>query len=346
MSSRLRVSNITFNLYKETMTAITHNKKNLHILLAAPRGFCAGVDRAIQIVEKALEKYGAPVYVRHEIVHNKHVVDGLKEKGAIFVEKLSEIKNDGQPVIFSAHGVPKSVPAKAEEREMFYIDATCPLVSKVHREAERHYKAGKQIVLIGHAGHPEVIGTMGQLPAGAVLLIETIKDIENLVVEDPDNLAYCTQTTLSVDDTTDIIERLKQVYPGITAPGKEDICYATTNRQAAVKNIAERCDLMFVIGAPNSSNSNRLVEVALSYGAKQAFLIQNSDDLKGFDLSLIDSLGLTAGASAPEELVLSVIEYLKEIYDVSVEEVVNVEENVVFNIPRLLREAEEKKSVA
>lgn len=314
----------------------------LKILLAAPRGFCAGVDRAIQIVEKALEKYGAPVYVRHEIVHNRHVVNSLKEKGAIFVEELSEIPNDGQPVIFSAHGVPKSVPAKAEERKMFYIDATCPLVSKVHREAERHYKAGKQIILIGHAGHPEVIGTMGQLPAGAVLLIETVGDIENLEIDDPYNLAYCTQTTLSVDDTANIVKALKKQFPNIAEPGKEDICYATTNRQAAVKNIAEKCDLMFVIGAPNSSNSNRLVEVALSYGAKQAFLIQESKDLDDFDLSKIKYLGLTAGASAPEELVLSVIDKLNETYNIQVEEVINEEENVTFNIPRLLRQAEDK----
>ena len=318
----------------------------LHILLAAPRGFCAGVDRAIQIVEKAIEKYGAPVYVRHEIVHNRHVVNSLKEKGAIFVEELSEIPNDGQPVIFSAHGVPKSVPAKAEEREMFYIDATCPLVSKVHREAERHYKEGKQIILIGHEGHPEVIGTMGQLPVGAVLLIETVEDIASLEVEDPQNLAYCTQTTLSVDDTANIVAALKIKFPNIAEPGKEDICYATTNRQAAVKNIADRCDLMFVIGAPNSSNSNRLVEVALSYGAKQAFLIQEKKDLDEFDLSEIKTLGLSAGASAPEELVLSVIDKLKSVYDVSVEDVVTEKENVTFNIPRLLRESENKQSVA
>ncbi len=322
------------------------SQHHLHILLAAPRGFCAGVDRAIQIVEKSLQKYGAPVYVRHEIVHNRHVVDSLKEKGAVFVEELSEIPNDGQPVIFSAHGVPKSVPAKAKEREMFYIDATCPLVSKVHKEAERHYKAGKQVILIGHAGHPEVIGTMGQLPAGAVILIETKADIQNITVKDSSNLAYCTQTTLSVDDTADIVAALKQAYPNITEPGKEDICYATTNRQAAVKHIAEQCDLMFVIGAPNSSNSNRLVEVGLSYGAKQAFLIQGQKDLKTYDLSGINVLGLTAGASAPEELVLSVINTLKQLYNVTVEEVTTTEENVVFNIPRLLREAEEKISAA
>ncbi len=317
--------------------------EKLHILLAAPRGFCAGVDRAIQIVEKALEKYGAPVYVRHEIVHNKYVVDNLRAKGAVFVEELDEIENDGQPVIFSAHGVPKSVPENAQKREMFYIDATCPLVSKVHKEAERHYREGKQIILIGHAGHPEVIGTMGQLPAGAVLLIETQDDIGRLSVKDPDNLAYCTQTTLSVDDTAEIVQALKEAYPSIAGPGREDICYATTNRQAAVKHIAARCDVVFVIGAPNSSNSNRLVEVALSYGAKQSFLIQNRNDLKAFDLSQVGTVGITAGASAPEELVLSVIKYLEENYDVTVEEVVNVKENVMFNIPHILREAETKR---
>lgn len=320
--------------------------EKLHILLAAPRGFCAGVDRAIQIVEKALEKYGAPVYVRHEIVHNKYVVDTLRAKGAVFVEELDEIANDGQPVIFSAHGVPKQVPQEAEDREMFYIDATCPLVSKVHREAERHYKEGKQIILIGHEGHPEVIGTMGQLPTGAVLLIETKEDIQALEVNDENNLAYCTQTTLSVDDTADIVAALKETYPSITGPGKEDICYATTNRQAAVKNIAERCDVIFVIGAPNSSNSNRLVEVALSYGAKQAFLIQNKEDLQTFDLTSVNTVGLSAGASAPEELVLSVIDFLNENYDVTMEEVVNETENVMFNIPRILREAEAKKAQA
>ncbi len=322
------------------------NLKQLHVLLAAPRGFCAGVDRAIQIVEKSLEKYGAPVYVRHEIVHNKFVVEGLKAKGAIFVEELDEIPNDGQPVIFSAHGVPKSVPAKAEERKMFYIDATCPLVSKVHREAERHFKAGRQIILIGHTGHPEVIGTMGQLPQGAVILIETLEDLRNINVIDDGNLAYCTQTTLSVDDTAEIIAALKEKFPEISGPGKEDICYATTNRQAAVKNIANRAELILVIGAPNSSNSNRLVEAALTYGAKQAFLIQSAADLEKYDLSDINILGLTAGASAPEELVVSVLETLKKTYNVTIEEVENVKENVVFNIPRLLRESEEKRSVS
>ena len=323
------------------------SKKQLHILLAAPRGFCAGVDRAIQIVEKALEKYGSPVYVRHEIVHNKYVVDGLRQKGAVFVEELEEIPNDGRPVIFSAHGVPKHVPAKATEREMFYIDATCPLVSKVHREAERHYKAGRQIILIGHSGHPEVIGTMGQLPENAVILVETAEDIAQLKskVKDEAQLAYCTQTTLSVDDTAGLVELLKARFPKMVGPSKEDICYATTNRQSAIKNIAERCSLMLVIGAPNSSNSNRLVEVAKAYGCQDAILICGADDIDCELISNHNSIGLSAGASAPEELVSGVIEYLKRNFDVSLEEVTMTEENVVFNIPRILRDAEEKRSV-
>lgn len=321
-------------------------KNKLHILLAAPRGFCAGVDRAIQIVEKALEKYGAPVYVRHEIVHNKHVVENLRAKGAIFVEELHEIPNDGQPVIFSAHGVPKHVPEEAQRREMFFIDATCPLVSKVHKEAERHFKAGRQIILIGHAGHPEVIGTMGQLPKGAVILIETINDVDRLQVENPDNLAYCTQTTLSVDDTAEVVAALKARYPSIQGPGKEDICYATTNRQAAAKDIAARCDMMLVIGAPNSSNSNRLVEVAQVYGCPRAYLIQTAADIATIDMSGVSTLGLTAGASAPEELVKNVIDAFKENYEVSLEEVTIIQENVVFNIPRILREADENRITA
>jgi 4-hydroxy-3-methylbut-2-en-1-yl diphosphate reductase len=324
------------------------SKKQLHILLAAPRGFCAGVDRAIQIVEKALEKYGAPVYVRHEIVHNKYVVDGLRQKGAVFVEELEEIPDDGRPVIFSAHGVPKHVPAKAAEREMFYIDATCPLVSKVHREAERHHKTGRQIILIGHAGHPEVIGTMGQLPENAVLLVETAEDIARLEdkINDESQLAYCTQTTLSVDDTAELVDLLKARFPMMVGPSKEDICYATTNRQSAVKNIAERCSLMLVIGAPNSSNSNRLVEVAKAYGCQDAVLISGADDIDCELISRHNIIGLSAGASAPEELVSGVIECLKQHFDVSLEEVTMTEENVVFNIPRILRDAEEKRSVA
>ena len=311
-------------------------KQPLTILLAAPRGFCAGVDRAIQIVEMALEKYGAPVYVRHEIVHNKYVVGGLRDKGAVFVKELDEIPDDGQPVIFSAHGVPKSVPENAEQREMFYIDATCPLVSKVHREAERHYKNGHQIILIGHAGHPEVIGTMGQLPDGAVVLVETVEDVEKLDVKDEGSLAYCTQTTLSVDDTAEIVEALQARFPDIQGPHKEDICYATTNRQAAVKVIAERSDAMLVIGAPNSSNSNRLVEVAMIYGCEKAALVQRADDIDWEALSGVKVLGLSAGASAPEVLVDEVIEAAKEHFDVTIEEVAITQEDVTFKIPKVL----------
>lgn len=304
--------------------------------MAAPRGFCAGVDRAIQIVELSLEKYGAPVYVRHEIVHNKYVVDGLRARGAVFVEELDEIPDDGQPVIFSAHGVPKSVPDAAKAREMFFIDATCPLVSKVHREAERHHKSGRQIILIGHRGHPEVIGTMGQLPPGAVILVETVDDVRALRVDDENNLAWCSQTTLSVDDTAEIVAVLQSRFPAIEGPHKEDICYATTNRQAAVKDIAARCDVLLVIGAPNSSNSNRLAEVAQKSGCPRAALIQRADDI---DWSLFDgvrTLGLTAGASAPEVLVEEVIEACRARFDVAVEIVTTREENVVFNVPRVL----------
>lgn len=313
-------------------------KDNMTILLASPRGFCAGVDRAIQIVEKALEKYGAPVYVRHEIVHNKYVVEGLRNKGAVFVETLDEIPDDGKPVIFSAHGVPKRVPEEAAKREMFFIDATCPLVSKVHKEAERHFKNGKQIILIGHAGHPEVEGTMGQLPKGAVILVETVEDIANLKVEDTNNLAYCTQTTLSVDDTADIVTALQKKFSSMTGPHKEDICYATTNRQAAVKEIAEACDAMIVIGAPNSSNSNRLVEVGSSYGADKSMLVQRGSDIDWQWLEGVETLGLTAGASAPDVLVDEVIEAISKKYNVTVETKSLIEENVVFNIPRVLRE--------
>lgn len=314
-------------------------KKPLKILLAAPRGFCAGVDRAIQIVELSLEKYGAPVYVRHEIVHNKFVVDSLREKGAVFVEELHEIPNDGQPVIFSAHGVPKSVPAEAEDREMFFIDATCPLVSKVHREAERHFKSGDQIILIGHAGHPEVIGTMGQLPKGAVVLVETIDDVEALEIEDPSNLAYCTQTTLSVDDTAAIVEALQEKFPEIKAPRKEDICYATTNRQAAMKAIAPLSDAVMVLGAPNSSNSNRLVEVAALNGCEKAILVQRVDDIDWAWLEGVSALGLSAGASAPEILVDEVIEKAREYFTVELEEVAITQENVNFKVPKILTAA-------
>jgi 4-hydroxy-3-methylbut-2-en-1-yl diphosphate reductase len=317
-------------------------KRPLNIILSAPRGFCAGVDRAIQIVEKAIEKYGAPVYVRHEIVHNKFVVDGLRDKGAVFIEELSQVPDDGRPVIFSAHGVAKSVPQEAKSREMFYIDATCPLVSKVHKEAEKHFEMGRQIVLIGHAGHPEVIGTMGQLPKDAVLLVETVEDVQNLSVQDENNLAFCTQTTLSVDDTADVVAALKEKFPAIVGPGKEDICYATTNRQAAVKAIAPRCDALMVIGAPNSSNSNRLVEVGVAYGCDKAILVQRASDIDWAWFDGIQTLGLTAGASAPDILIDEVIAAAKERFDVSVEEVAITQENVVFNIPRILRDAEEK----
>jgi 4-hydroxy-3-methylbut-2-enyl diphosphate reductase len=317
--------------------------KALKILLAAPRGFCAGVDRAIQIVERALEKYGAPVYVRHEIVHNKFVVDDLRSKGAIFVEELDEIPNDGRLVIFSAHGVPKSVPETAKSREMFFIDATCPLVTKVHFEAERHYKLGRKIILIGHDGHPEVAGTMGQLPDGAVILVETIDDVAQLIVSNPDTLAYCTQTTLSVDDTAEIVDALKQKFPLIVGPQKEDICYATTNRQAAVKEIALMVDFLLVIGSSNSSNSNRLVEVAKVYGCPNAYLINSFHEIPWDLMNDIKILGLTAGASAPDILIQGVIQALRGRYDVTVEEVAIKKEDVVFNIPRILREAEEKR---
>ena len=279
------------------------------------------------------------VYVRHEIVHNKFVVDGLRDKGAVFVEELHEIPDDGQPVIFSAHGVAKSVPANAEAREMFYIDATCPLVSKVHREAERYYKQGLQIILIGHAGHPEVIGTMGQLPVGAVVLVETVEDIATLEVDDPAKLSYCTQTTLSVDDTAEVVEALKAKFPDITGPAKEDICYATTNRQEAVKAIAPRCDMVLVIGAPNSSNSNRLVEVARQYGSPKAALVQRASEIDWAMLDGVAALGLSAGASAPEVLVDEVIAEAQLYFDVTVEEVPITEENVTFNIPVVLRDA-------
>lgn len=314
-------------------------EKELTILLAAPRGFCAGVDRAIQIVEKALDKYGAPVYVRHEIVHNKFVVDALRDKGAVFIEELDEIPaNDSdRPVIFSAHGVPKAVPAEAERRNMFYIDATCPLVSKVHREAERHHKNGRQIILIGHKGHPEVVGTMGQLPAGSVTLVETVDDVTVLTPENPGNLAWCSQTTLSVDDTADIVSALQKRFPSIEGPHKEDICYATTNRQEAVRAIASRADAMLVIGAPNSSNTNRLVEAALTHGCPKASRVERAADIDWKWLEGVKILGISAGASAPEILVDEVIEAARGHFNVTVEEVTVKTENVVFNLPRALR---------
>ena len=308
----------------------------LTILLAAPRGFCAGVDRAIQIVELALRKYGAPVYVRHEIVHNKFVVDSLKDQGAVFVEELSEIPDDARPVIFSAHGVAKSVPAAAKARQMFFIDATCPLVSKVHREAERHYKNGRRIILIGHAGHPEVAGTMGQLPDGAVVLVETVEDVARLAVQDMDDLAWCSQTTLSVEDTAAIVAALREKYPMIEGPAKEDICYATTNRQEAVRAIAARADALIVIGAPNSSNSNRLVEVGTAHGCALAILVQRAAEIDWTTMAGVKTLAVTAGASAPEVLVDEVIAAARARFDVTVEEVRLKDENVVFNVPRIL----------
>ena len=314
---------------------MTESKKPLTILLASPRGFCAGVDRAIQIVERAIERYGRPVYVRHEIVHNRYVVENLEAKGAIFVDELDEVPDD-RPVVFSAHGVPKAVPAEAGRRNLLYVDATCPLVSKVHREAERHHDFGRTVILIGHAGHPEVIGTMGQLPAGAVLLVEDVAQAETLEVADPQNLAYATQTTLSVDDTTGIVAALRHRFPAIQGPKMEDICYATTNRQAAVKAIAGRCDALVVIGAPNSSNSMRLVEVAANYGCRKSRLVQRAADMDWSWLAGAGRLGITAGASAPELLVDELIAACRERYDVTVEEVRTTEESVVFKLPRAL----------
>ena len=309
----------------------------LTVYMAAPRGFCAGVDRAIQIVEMALEKWGKPVYVRHEIVHNKYVVDELKSKGAIFIKEVNEAPVD-RPIIFSAHGVPKSVPLEAQRREMIYVDATCPLVSKVHIEADRHFENGLQIVMIGHAGHPETIGTMGQLPEGGVLLVENTEDVKNLTVRDPIKLAYVTQTTLSIDDTAEVVEALKVRFPAIVGPHKEDICYATSNRQAAVKEIAPEVDALLVIGAPNSSNSQRLVEVAKKAGCKNSQLVQRATEINWDKLMDIKSIGITAGASAPEILINEVIEALKERFEVKTNIVETATENVNFKVPRILRE--------
>ncbi|NIY79083.1 4-hydroxy-3-methylbut-2-enyl diphosphate reductase [Celeribacter sp. HF31] len=315
----------------------TTPKPPLMLYLAAPRGFCAGVDRAIKIVEMAIEKWGPPVYVRHEIVHNKFVVDGLKEKGAVFVEELEDCPDD-RPVIFSAHGVPKAVPAEAAKREMVYVDATCPLVSKVHIEAERHFENGLQMIMIGHAGHPETIGTMGQLPEGEVLLVETPDDVPGLEVRDPERLAFITQTTLSVDDTVDVIAALRARFPNIVGPHKEDICYATTNRQAAVKAISSNIDALLVIGAPNSSNSKRLVEVGKANGCAYSQLVQRAPDIDWRALEGISSVGITAGASAPEVLVNEVIDAFRARFDVTVELVETAQENVEFKVPRVLRE--------
>ena len=309
----------------------------LTLYLAAPRGFCAGVDRAIKIVEMAIDKWGAPVYVRHEIVHNKFVVDGLRNKGAIFVEDLDECPDD-RPVIFSAHGVPKSVPNAAQARQMVFVDATCPLVSKVHIEAQRHSDRGLQMIMIGHEGHPETVGTMGQLPDGEVLLVETPGDVANVTVRDSDQLAYVTQTTLSVDDTADIVAALKKRFPKIVGPHKEDICYATTNRQEAVKAMAPKCDAILVVGAPNSSNSKRLVEVGARAGCNYAQLVQRAADIDWRSLEGIKSIGITAGASAPEVLINEVIDAFKSRYDVTEELVETAVENVEFKVPRVLRE--------
>ena len=313
------------------------DKPELTLFLAAPRGFCAGVDRAIKIVELAIEKWGAPVFVRHEIVHNKFVVDDLCKKGAVFVEELDECPND-RPVIFSAHGVPKSVPLDAEKREMTYVDATCPLVSKVHIEAERHHKNGLQLIMIGHEGHPETLGTMGQLPEGEVILVETVEDVEHIQPRDNEKLAYITQTTLSVDDTINIVEALKKRFNNIIGPHKEDICYATTNRQKAVKEIAPKIDALLVIGAPNSSNSKRLVEVGKSSGCRYAQLVQRAIDIDWRSREGIKSVGITAGASAPEILINEVINAFNARYDVKKQVVETAIENVSFKVPRILRE--------
>jgi 4-hydroxy-3-methylbut-2-enyl diphosphate reductase len=321
---------------------MTEQRPDLKIYLAAPRGFCAGVVRAIDIVERALELHGKPVYVRHEIVHNKYVVEDLKQKGAIFVEELDEVPEDcDRPVIFSAHGVPKSVPETAKSRQLFYLDATCPLVSKVHMEAARHHEDGYEIVLIGHAGHPEVIGTMGQLPEGAITLIEDEKDVAAFTPKDPEKLAYITQTTLSVDDTRGIIEALEKKFPTVRGPHKEDICYATTNRQESVKSVAPKCDMVLVVGAPNSSNSQRLVEVARTAGCERSMLVQRAADIDWESIEGVSTLGITAGASAPEVLVNEVVDAFRERFNTTVETIKTKDENVEFKLPRQLRRAGE-----
>ena len=310
--------------------------KDLKILLSAPRGFCAGVERAIEIVEKSIEKYGAPVYVRHEIVHNKYVVDDLKNKGAIFVEELDEIKDKTRPVIFSAHGVPKKIPKDAKSFNMTYVDATCPLVSKVHREAENLNKSGYHLILIGHKDHPEVIGTMGQLPIGSIDLVQNEEDAKKYIIKDNKKIAFVTQTTLSVDDTKDIIKVLKERFPNIREPMKEDICYATTNRQLAVKNIAKNCDMFFVIGSRNSSNSVRLVEVAKKSGCSKAFLIHSQSKIPFDEIKNSNTIGISSGASAPEILVENFINDLKTKFNISIDEVEIIKEDVVFKIPKKL----------
>ncbi|MGB7419130.1 MAG: 4-hydroxy-3-methylbut-2-enyl diphosphate reductase [Erythrobacter sp.] len=316
--------------------ALPADPRPLTLLIAAPRGFCAGVDRAIEIVEKALDRYGAPVYVRHEIVHNRYVVEGLKAKGAIFVKELDEVPDDA-PVVFSAHGVPKAVPAEAQRRKLLYVDATCPLVSKVHRQAERQIEKERHIIFIGHAGHPEVIGTMGQVPPGQMTLVETIEDVDKLPFDADEELAYLTQTTLSVDDTREVIEALEWRYPNISGPKAEDICYATSNRQAAVKELARDCDLVLVVGAPNSSNSLRLVEVSERLGTPGR-LIQRAEEIDPAWLEGIDTIGLTAGASAPEVLVREVVDALAKLRPVSETTITAAEEKMVFKLPRQLTE--------
>ncbi len=311
-------------------------KNELKIYLASPRGFCAGVDRAIEIVKKSIDKFGSPVYVRHEIVHNKHVVESLKKIGAIFVEEISEIKDKSRPVIFSAHGVPKKVPKEAEELNMKYVDATCPLVSKVHREAENMHKSGYHIILIGHKGHPEVIGTMGQIPENGITLVETIEDVKKIIFKKDEKLSFITQTTLSVDDTKEIIECLKKRFPKIGEPKKEDICYATTNRQTAVKKIAKLCDMFFVIGSRNSSNSKRLVEVASKAGCNESELIHSESEIPLDKIGKCKTIGISSGASAPEIIVQDFISKIKEKYEVQIEEVEIVKENVFFKIPGML----------
>lgn len=313
------------------------SKRPLSLSIARPRGFCAGVERAIQIVEKALEKYGPPVYVRHEIVHNRYVVESLEEQGAIFVEELDEVPNDA-PVVFSAHGVPKSVPTEAQRRKLFYLDATCPLVSKVHREAERHNANGRHIILIGHAGHPEVIGTMGQLPTGSITLVETVDDIKALSKLKSDDLAFVTQTTLSVDDTAHLVSALRQRFPNIHGPKKEDICYATTNRQMAVKALVHKCQLLLVVGAPNSSNSQRLAELGEKSGIA-SYLLERARDIDWTWFKNVDEVGLTAGASAPEILVEEVVNALRTRFNVNIHNIVTGEENIIFKLPRELTAA-------
>ena len=314
------------------------DKPRLRVLLCSPRGFCAGVVRAIDSVEQALERYGAPVYVRHEIVHNRYVVESLKAKGAVFVEELDEIPDTNAPVIFSAHGVPKSIPEQAQRRNFFALDATCPLVTKVHREAEIHHRRGREIVLIGHLGHPEVVGTLGQLPEGAIRLVQTVEEAEAFEPRDADKLAYVTQTTLSLDDTAGIVAVLKRRFPSIVAPHKEDICYATTNRQEAVKRVAPQVDALVVVGAPNSSNSRRLREVAERAGCRYAVLVQRASDIDWPRFEGVKTLGITAGASAPEVLVEEIIDAFGLRYEVSVESVSAADEDVFFPLPRELRE--------